>query len=79
MALYHAAASMASNFLVALVDAAGDALAAAGLPKDEGVAALLPLIRSTVDNLGQQGLPRALTGPIPVPPERQPTVARVLA
>jgi predicted short-subunit dehydrogenase-like oxidoreductase (DUF2520 family) len=64
MALYHAAASIASNFLVAIADAAGDALEAAGVGKEQGLAALLPLIRSTVDNLGAQGLPAALTGPI---------------
>jgi predicted short-subunit dehydrogenase-like oxidoreductase (DUF2520 family) len=64
MALYHAAASMASNFLVALVDAATEALAAAGVGAGEGLGALLPLVRGTVDNLGSAGLPRALTGPI---------------
>jgi len=64
MALYHAAASIASNFLVAIADAAGDALEAAGVGKDQGLAALLPLVRSTVDNLAADGLPRALTGPI---------------
>jgi predicted short-subunit dehydrogenase-like oxidoreductase (DUF2520 family) len=61
MALYHAAASLASNFLVALLDTAGAALGAAGVT---GIAALLPLVRGTLDNIERTGIPRALTGPI---------------
>jgi predicted short-subunit dehydrogenase-like oxidoreductase (DUF2520 family) len=64
MALYHAAASIASNFLVALVDGAAEALVAAGVKPDEGVRALLPLLHGTVDNLGKLGVNAALTGPI---------------
>jgi predicted short-subunit dehydrogenase-like oxidoreductase (DUF2520 family) len=64
MALYHAAASMTSNFLVALVDAAVEALTAAGVAREQALAALLPLLRSTVENLGQKGVPGALTGPV---------------
>ena len=64
MALYHAAASIASNFLVALVDAAIEALTAAGVEDDLALEALLPLLRSTVDNLAARGLPGALTGPV---------------
>jgi predicted short-subunit dehydrogenase-like oxidoreductase (DUF2520 family) len=64
MALYHAAASMASNFLVTLVDAATQAMSGAGVPPEEGLAALLPLLGSTLENLGKVGLPRALTGPV---------------
>jgi predicted short-subunit dehydrogenase-like oxidoreductase (DUF2520 family) len=64
MALYHAAASIASNFFVALVDAAGDALAAAGVSREQLMPALGPLLASTLENLNKVGLPRALTGPI---------------
>jgi predicted short-subunit dehydrogenase-like oxidoreductase (DUF2520 family) len=53
-ALYHAGASMASNFLVTLHRAATRALARAGAP----AAALEPLMRRTIDN----GFD--LTGPI---------------
>ncbi|HEX5217477.1 MAG TPA: DUF2520 domain-containing protein [Vicinamibacterales bacterium] len=53
-ALYHAGASMASNFLVTLHRAAARALARAGAP----AAALEPLMRRTIDN----GFD--LTGPI---------------
>ena len=59
-AAYHAAASMASNFLVAL-EADAQALAAtAGVPAD----ALEPLVRATVDNWARRGPEEALTGPI---------------
>jgi predicted short-subunit dehydrogenase-like oxidoreductase (DUF2520 family) len=63
MALYHAAASMTSNFLVALVDAAVEALGAAGVERDQALRSLLPLLRSTVENMAQKGRPAALTGP----------------
>jgi predicted short-subunit dehydrogenase-like oxidoreductase (DUF2520 family) len=64
MALYHAAASMVSNYLVVLVDAALEALAAAGVSPDTATRALAPLVASTVENLTKTGLPGALTGPI---------------
>jgi len=59
-AAYHAAASLASNFLVTL-EAAAERLAA-----DAGVdrAALVPLVRATVENWASLGAERALTGPI---------------
>ncbi|MDA1194962.1 MAG: DUF2520 domain-containing protein [Planctomycetota bacterium] len=63
-AVYHAAASAASNFLVTLVDYAVTLLHHAGVPRDAALAALLPLIRGTVENLEAVGLPDALTGPI---------------
>ena len=58
-AAYHAAASMASNFLVTIEDAAEQLLATAGLDRS----ILLPLIRATVDNWERQGS-SALTGPV---------------
>jgi predicted short-subunit dehydrogenase-like oxidoreductase (DUF2520 family) len=64
MALYHAAASIASNFLVALVGAAAEALGAAGVAREEAMAALLPLLEGTIENVRRVGLPGALTGPI---------------
>jgi len=59
-AAYHAAASIASNFLITL-EAAAERLAA-----DAGVdrAALVPLVRATVENWASMGAERALTGPI---------------
>ena len=56
-AAYHAAASIASNFLVTL-EAAAEQL----LGHDREV--LVPLVRATVENWAQLGPERALTGPI---------------
>jgi predicted short-subunit dehydrogenase-like oxidoreductase (DUF2520 family) len=63
-AAYHAAASVASNFLVTLQAAAERIAAGAGLDPDEARQLLLPLIRRTVDNLAALGPERALTGPV---------------
>jgi len=61
---YHAAASIASNFLVALEAAAEEVAAGAGLDPAEARAALAPLVRTTVDNWAALGPERALTGPV---------------
>ncbi|HEY3410943.1 MAG TPA: DUF2520 domain-containing protein [Propionicimonas sp.] len=58
-AAYHAAASMASNFLVVLEDAAERVGRTAGLTRED----LLPLVRAAVDNWARLG-PDALTGPV---------------
>lgn len=64
-ALYHAAAVFASNDVVALVQAARQTWAAAGLPAAEAVPALLPLLRGAVDNIeASSSLEAALTGPV---------------
>jgi predicted short-subunit dehydrogenase-like oxidoreductase (DUF2520 family) len=59
-ALYHAAASVASNFLVTLEAAAERLAADAGLER----ALLVPLVRATVENWAALGGDRALTGPV---------------
>jgi predicted short-subunit dehydrogenase-like oxidoreductase (DUF2520 family) len=61
---YHAAASIASNFLVALEAAAEEVAAGAGLDPAEARAALAPLVRTTVDNWAALGPERALPGPV---------------
>jgi len=58
-AAYHAAASMASNYLVALEDAAARLLATTGASRE----LLVPLVRMTVENWARDGV-NALTGPI---------------
>jgi predicted short-subunit dehydrogenase-like oxidoreductase (DUF2520 family) len=63
-ALYHAAAALASNGLVALADEATALLGACGLPRPRALQALGPLMRSALAGLEREGLPRALTGPI---------------
>lgn len=59
-AAYHAAASMASNFLVTIEAAAERLLATTGADRD----LLVPLVRATVENWAALGPERALTGPI---------------
>jgi predicted short-subunit dehydrogenase-like oxidoreductase (DUF2520 family) len=63
-AAYHAAASMASNFMVTLQAAAERIAAGAGLEPDEARQLLVPLLRRTVDNIAELGPSEALTGPI---------------
>jgi predicted short-subunit dehydrogenase-like oxidoreductase (DUF2520 family) len=60
-ALYHAAAVLASNALVALTDLAERTLRAAGI--DEPSAFLGPLQAATVENLATMSPGDALTGP----------------
>ena len=64
MAAYHAAASMASNHLVALIDAAASLLTQLGLSDSDAVAALVPLARGSLDNVAARGPVLGLTGPI---------------
>jgi predicted short-subunit dehydrogenase-like oxidoreductase (DUF2520 family) len=59
-AAYHAAASIASNFLITIEAAAEQLAASAGVDR----AALVPLVRATVENWASLGPDRALTGPI---------------
>ena len=59
-AAYHAAASIASNFLLALEAFAEDLAASAGVPRE----ALAPLVRATVENWQRDGAAASLTGPI---------------
>ena len=59
-AAYHAAASIASNFLVTLEAAAERVAAAAGVEREQ----LVPLVRATVENWARLGPERALTGPV---------------
>ncbi|KJR47914.1 Ketopantoate reductase PanG [Desulfosporosinus sp. I2] len=62
--LYHAGAVVASNYLVVLASLAVELFAEAGIEGEEALASLLPLMRGTLFNLEQVGLPQALTGPI---------------
>jgi predicted short-subunit dehydrogenase-like oxidoreductase (DUF2520 family) len=58
-AAYHAAAAIASNFLVTLESAASRMAATAGIERE----LLVPLVRATVENWARAG-DAALTGPI---------------
>jgi predicted short-subunit dehydrogenase-like oxidoreductase (DUF2520 family) len=61
-ALYHAAAVMTAGHVVALFDTALDTLRRCGLDERRAREVLLPLLRSTVENLSTQTPERALTG-----------------
>jgi len=63
-AVYHAAASVASNFLVTLEATAERLAAEAGIEADRARGLLAPLVRSTVENWATLGPERALTGPV---------------
>ena len=62
--LYHASASVASNYMVTLVSFAVRLMMGAGVEERQALSALLPLIRGTLDNLEKLGPSSALTGPI---------------
>ncbi len=64
LALYHAGAVMASNYVVAMADTAQTLLVRAGVPPDQALPVLIPLLNSVVQNLARLGLPGALTGPV---------------
>ncbi len=64
LARYHAAAALASNHPLALVDQAVDLLVELGLDRATATSSLAELVASMAHNLIAQGLPRALTGPI---------------
>jgi predicted short-subunit dehydrogenase-like oxidoreductase (DUF2520 family) len=63
-AAYHAAASVASNFLVTLEAAAETIAVGAGLGREEARELFGPLVRQTVENVAELGPERALTGPV---------------
>lgn len=60
--LYHAAAAMASGHAAALLAAAAQVMARAGVPEPEARAALLPLALESLRRVGEIG-PAAITGP----------------
>jgi predicted short-subunit dehydrogenase-like oxidoreductase (DUF2520 family) len=63
-ALYHAAAVMASNYIVGLVDAAVMLMGEAGVAEDRALRALAPLVRASAENALSLGPVKALTGPV---------------
>lgn len=62
--LYHAAAVMASNYIVTMIDAAIVLLQQSGVSEEQARSALAPLIRASVANSLAVGPAQALTGPI---------------
>jgi predicted short-subunit dehydrogenase-like oxidoreductase (DUF2520 family) len=62
--LYHAAAVFACNYLVTLVKLALDLWQDFDVSQKEATTALLPLLRGTINNIDNIGLPDCLTGPV---------------
>jgi predicted short-subunit dehydrogenase-like oxidoreductase (DUF2520 family) len=63
-ALYHAACSTASNFLVVLLDMACSLLRSTGLREEEAFQILLPLVKGTLHNVKKFNIRSSLTGPV---------------
>jgi predicted short-subunit dehydrogenase-like oxidoreductase (DUF2520 family) len=70
--LYHAAASIASNFLITLEAAAERIARGVGVERE----LLAPLVRATVENWAALGAERALTGPVARGDERTVALQR---
>jgi predicted short-subunit dehydrogenase-like oxidoreductase (DUF2520 family) len=64
MAAYHAAAALASNYVVAAIDAAAAVLASAGVAPDMAAKALVPLAEGALRNVSAHGTTSGLTGPV---------------
>ena len=62
--LYHAAAVIASNYLVTLLDVAQQAYVKAGVADDVALKLMAPLVRETLENVLRIGPGKALTGPV---------------
>lgn len=62
--LYHAAACVASNYLVSIVDISCRLMREAGMKPEQVMGALNPLVAGTLKNIAEKGVPDALTGPI---------------
>ncbi len=62
--LYHAAAVIACNYLVTLVKLATDLWQFFDVQRQPATMALMPLLRGTLNNLENVGIPQCLTGPV---------------
>lgn len=62
--LYHAAAVVACNYMVTLVKLATDLWQSFGVSSQQATRSLLPLLRGTLNNIDNVGIPDCLTGPI---------------
>jgi predicted short-subunit dehydrogenase-like oxidoreductase (DUF2520 family) len=62
--LYHAAACIASNYFVTLMNIVVNVYQALGFQQDEALRAFLPLVKGTLINVQNQGTTQSLTGPI---------------
>jgi predicted short-subunit dehydrogenase-like oxidoreductase (DUF2520 family) len=63
-AAYHTAAVISSNYLVTLINMSANLWNSFGIPPEQAIQALMPLLRGTLNNIENLGIPKALTGPI---------------
>jgi predicted short-subunit dehydrogenase-like oxidoreductase (DUF2520 family) len=61
---YHAAAVVASNYLIALLAFAVRLMMETGVSESDAIESLIPLMRGTLENLEHLGVGHALTGPV---------------
>ena len=62
--LYHASAVVACNYFVTLVKLSTDLWQTFGVSRKDAVRALMPLLKGTLNNIENVGIPNCLTGPI---------------
>jgi predicted short-subunit dehydrogenase-like oxidoreductase (DUF2520 family) len=62
-AIYHASAVMACGLVSSLMGLAAEAWAVMGVSRADALRALRPLTAATVEAVGREGLPEAITGP----------------
>ena len=62
--LYHAAACVASNYLVSLINYAVEIHKSIGIKPEDSLEGLMNLIEGTVSNIGKLGTKKSLTGPV---------------
>jgi len=62
--LYHAAACVASNYLVSLMHIVTSLYGILGFTPDDAIRAFWPLVRGTISNMEARGIAGALTGPV---------------
>ncbi len=63
-AIYHSACSLASNFLVVLLEMAVSLLKQTGLDEEKALQILLPLVQGTLHNVKKFNIGTSLTGPV---------------
>lgn len=61
---YHAAAALASNYMIALLETSMRLLAECGFSGEDSLTLLRPLIQNNVESMLEKGTTEALTGPV---------------
>lgn len=61
---YHAASIFSCNYMVALQELSIRAFAQSGVERELAMKIVEPIVKETIENIFQMGMPKALTGPI---------------